>query len=740
MSTSGSGNGMSKAKTKIYDEARERFRHCEEWESETRKMFIEDYKFANADSHNGWQWPQDIRRDRDIDQRPCLTVNKVRQHNLQIINDAKQNKPGIIVRATGGGASYESAQVLAGIIRHIEYKSNATSAYMQAVGFQVQAGVGYFRIETDYVDEHSFEQEIKITGVADPLSVYIDPDAKQPDKSDAAFAFIFDTLPRKDFDKKYPKFKEIVGKSVLGDDSGWVGEDYVRIAEYFRKVEVDDTLLVYTDMAGQESVILGSQIPEEMLQPLLDNSMTRQRPTTRTVVEWYLIIGDQIAEEKLWAGKYIPIIPVLGEETIIDGKLDRRGHTRALKDPQRMYNYWTSAAVEMVALQSKVPWIAPAEAIEGFEKYWNTANSRNYSVLLYNAVGDGGEAIAAPARPQPPQMPQAYVSGMSISQQEMAMASGQYDAHLGAPGNERSGDAIDARQRQGHNATYHYIDNLGNAIRFAGKLLLDLIPRIYDTRRVMLILAEDGTSSEISIDPGAKQALIEEKQQELNKIKRIFNPNIGQYEVQADIGPGYGTRRQEAFKALTEIMTQAPAMTSVIGDIMMRAADFPMADEAAERLRRLVPPQALGEGPSVNEQQLVQMVKQLESALADAKHELDKKELELKNKAGKTFTDTYNAETARLNVVADAAANNKDLREIVKQTIHEMLAAPAPTSTQADLASKSPAQHPSAPSAAPHGQMDLPLDQPPVAGARKARDGRWYLEDPNRAGKFLLVG
>src|SRR5205085_2387663 len=223
----------------------------------------------------------------------------------------------------------------------------------------------------------------------------------------------------------------------------------------------------------------------------------------------------------------------------IDGRMDRKGHTRALKDPARIYNYWTSSAVENVALQGKTPWIAAAQAIEDYEVYWNTANRINHSVLPYNAYDDAGNALPQPTRPEPPTMAPAYIQGMQIAVNEMMMVSGQYQPQMGEPSNERSGKALAERQRQGDNATYHFIDNLGVALRHVGRILLNQVPLVYDTRRMMQILALDGTDYEIEVDPTARQAYVQHLNHDQEVIKRIFNPRLGRYDVQADIGPAY---------------------------------------------------------------------------------------------------------------------------------------------------------------------------------------------------------
>lgn len=642
---------------KIVQEAKDRFKRCQAWEGGTRKRFVEDRKFANADSDNGWQWDEGIRDARNLDNRPCLTINKTRQHNLQIINDAKKNKPEIRLRPVGDGASYQSAQVFQSIARHIEYISNAQTVYDRATLFAVEGGIGYWRVITDYADNESLDQEIFLRAIRDPLSVYLDPDIREADGSDARFGFVFDDLSHDEFKAKFPQFKEVIPKTALGDGNDWLNADHIRVAEYFYKSDKPDTLVSWVDAAsGERQTAKASKLGPVVTAQLLADPETRSRELVECSIEWCTIVGDQIVDKKAWPGKYIPIVRVIGEETIIEGKLDRKGHTRAMKDPQRQYNYWTSSAAEFVALQGKSPYVAPARAIEGFEDNWANANTETRAFLPYNDIDEQGQEVRRPERAQPPAMAPAYMQGMQIARQELMESSGQYQAEMGAPSNERSGVAIEARQRQGDTATYHYIDNLAIAIRFTGRILIDLIPKIYDTERVVQLLASDGSVNDdappVTIDPKAKQALTEQQDQQGKVVARIFNPNVGRYDVDADIGPDFATRRQETFSALMQLVKEDSAILPVVGDILFRAADFAMADEIATRMRNMVPEQALG-GPSVQTQQMQQQLQQAHGQLAQLAGNLQKAVEALADEKRKSGVDAYNAETKRLAVGVD---------------------------------------------------------------------------------------
>lgn len=643
---------------KIVREAQDRFDRCQKWESQARKFYLNDIKFAHGDSDNNYQWPDNIRQNRDVDQRPCLTINKTHQHNLQIINDAKKNKPSVHIRPVGDEATFEAAQAFEGIVNHIEYISNATTAYDKATETQVEGGVGYWRVVTDYENDNTFDQEIYIRRIADPLTVFLDPDAQEADASDARFGFIFEDMPRDEFLKKYPEYKDYISQTALGNGSGWIDKDHVRVAEYYKQTEKKDKLVAFTSPETKEPMTMRkSEIPQPIYQALKDSEDPnfKTRDIIDHEVKWYKIIGEKIIDEADWLGKYIPIVRIIGEEYIIDGILDRKGHTRALKDPQRIYNYWSSSTVEQVALQSKTPWLAPAEAIEGYETYWRTANVTNHSVLPYNSLRDDGAAIPPPQREAPPQMAQAYIEGLKISSNEMMMVSGQYEASMGEKSNEVSGKAIAERQRQGDTATYHFIDNLAVGIRKTGKILIDLIPKVYDTKRVRKILAQDGTETELIIDPQAKMAFQATQMKENKAIQAVFNPSIGLYDVMADVGPNYATQRQEAFNAFSNIAAQSPELMGVIGDLLFKSADFPGADQIAERLERMVPAQAKG-GPAPEVVALQSQLQNMQGVVSKLLEELSHEKLKLKTREEQKDIDAYEAITKRLDVILDKVA------------------------------------------------------------------------------------
>jgi hypothetical protein len=565
-------------------------------------------------------------------------------------------------------------------------------------------GIGYWRVLLDYAHDDTFDQEIFIRRIGDPTQVYMDPDIQQADGSDAKWAFLFYELSKEEFEQEYPDEEDDTATSnaaLITSSERYPrnpDDKHVQLVEYYRVGEKNERLHRFHD----GTVLRESALPEGWLaeQKKLGIEPEKTRDIAEPQVEWFLIADNRIIDRKEWPGRYIPIVRVPCEEIIIDGKMDWVSHVRHLRDPQRLYNWYTSQAAEFVALQTKAPFIGTAESLQPYLADWEKANLENKAVLLFKGTDERGQPIAPPQRAQPPVMAAAYIEGLKISQAEMMMATGQYQAVMGEPSNETSGKAINARQRQGDNATYHVIDRLASAIRFTGRIILDLIPRVYDTERALLIMGEDGTQTQVHLDPQAPlahQTTVDPNapppQPSMNgqtdpdaaraaALRTIFNPKIGRYSVVADVGPAYATKRQEAFNAFSQVMAQNTAAFQVVGDFWARNADFPGADELAARLKQGLPPQYK---PNTPDPQLVQAQQQLQQTTKLAQDTLQKADAEIatlkaqvvhlteqaKDKQQEIAIKDYSAETDRLKAVGTIDPHAMQI--VVRQLLQDML-------------------------------------------------------------------
>lgn len=341
-------------------------------------------------------------------------------------------------------------------------------------------------------------------------------------------------------------------------------------------------------------------MPEELID-LCRKMDCQKREMFEAEVEWFLIGGSRILDSGMTVFQHIPLVPFIGIETVLEGKLDRKGLVRALIDPQRMLNWNASKAIEALSTQTVTPYLGDVRAFEGLESYWETANVINRPFLPYNATSlDDGTPIPPPSRIDPPQASSGFMEAMQYADTQMQMVTGQYQAEMGAPGNERSGRAINERQRQSDTANYHYTDNQGMALRLIGRILVEALPKVYDTARAITILGLDGTQQQAVVDPNlqtAHQVVTPDGQpdpspdmdpddaMEMQGAILAVNPTIGRYTVEADVGPSFATKRQEAFSDLMQAIGMAPELMGKIGDLLFKCADFPLADEIADRLK-----------------------------------------------------------------------------------------------------------------------------------------------------------
>jgi hypothetical protein len=649
--------------------------------SDSREDELDDLRFMAGSPDNAWQWPADVLATRGavqgqtINARPCLTINKLPQHVRLVTNEQRQNRPTARVIPADENADPEVAEIFDGIVRHIEYMSDADVAYDTACDNQVTYGEGYIRILTEYCKEDSFEQDIKIARVRSSFSVYMDPMIQDPCGQDANWCFITEDIPKDEYERMYPDATPVTGmmSQGVGDQtlSMWVSQETVRIAEYFYVDTKRATLNLYPD-----NITAFKGTPEDKRLMGAYGKPLRSRESDRRRVMWIKTNGYEVLEEREWAGKYIPVIRVIGNEFEVDGQIYISGLVRNAKDAQRMYNYWVSQEAEMLALAPKAPFIGYGGQFEGYETNWKTANTNNWPYLEVNPdVTDGaGNPLPLPERAQPPMAQTGLIQAKMGAGEDIKSTTGQYDSSIGATSNERTGRAILARERQGDTSTYHYVDNLARAIKYVARQLVDLIPKIYDTQRVARIIGVDGEVGMARINPAQPEAVRKIVNEEGIEIAKIYNPNVGTYDVHVSSGPSYMTRKQEAMDTMGQILQTNPALWSVAGDLFVKNMDWPGAETMAKRFEKMLDPKVLqdtDESPEaqVMRQQMEQMAQQMEQTTAQIQalmqsYEMQKLSIDEQNAQIKA----YDAETKRISATS-ASMTPEQIQDIVQGTI-----------------------------------------------------------------------
>jgi len=679
------GSAKDKSSADVLSTARSRLDMAISAYSESREDELDDLRFFAGSPDNQWQWPADVLSTRGavqgqtINARPCLTINKLPQHVRQVTNDQRQNRPSGKVIPADDGADIQVAEVFNGIVRHIEYISDADVAYDTACENQVAYGEGYLRILTEYCDDKSFNQDIKIGRIRNSFSVYMDPMIQDPCGADAKWCFITEDIPKEEYHRLYPNAAPIntLQSMGVGDQSinQWINENTVRIAEYFYIDYDHKTLHLYP---GNQSYYAGT--PEDKAMKAMYGAPKQKREVEIKKVKWCKINGYEILEERDWAGAWIPVVKVIGNEFEVDGRIYMSGLVRNAKDAQRMYNYWVSQEAEMLALAPKAPFIGYGGQFEGYENQWKTANTTNWPYLEVNPdVTDGqGAILPLPQRAQPPMASSGLLQAKAGASEDIKSTTGQYDASLGQQGNERSGKAILARQREGDTGTYHYVDNLARAVRYVTRQLVDLIPKIYDTQRIARIIGEDGESDMVKIDPTQPEAVRKVQNEHGIVIDKIYNPTVGKYDVVVTTGPGYATKRQEALEAMAQLLQGNPQLWQVAGDLFVKNMDWPGAQEMAKRFAKTIDPKLMDDAEdnpalAAAQQQMQAMGQEMEQM-----HQMLQnvgKSIEMQEQRRKDYEadiKAFQAETQRISAI-QASMSPEQIQDIAVGTIHSMI-------------------------------------------------------------------
>ncbi len=689
---------MAKKDDELLSTARSRLETASAAWSDTRHDELEDLKFAAGSPANQLQWPQDVLSTRgamqgqSVNARPCLTMNRLPQHIKQVTNDQRQNRPSGKVIPVDDNGDVEVAEVLDGIVKHIEYISDADVAYDTACENQVTYGEGYIRLLTEYCDDDSFNQDIKIGRIRNSFSVYMDPMIQDPCGQDAQWAFITEDILHDEYERKWPDATPVssIQTQGVGDQSlsQWVNDKTVRIAEYFYYENTRKTLNLWP---GNVSTHAGTP-EDELMKSMYGGRPARSRSVEIKQVKWCKINGYEVLESSDWVGKYIPIVRVIGNEFEVDGRIYISGIVRNAIDAQRLLNYWTSQEAEMLALAPKAPFIAYGGQFEGYEQQWKTANVQNWPYLEVNPdVTDGqGRVLPLPQRSQPPMAQTGLIQAKMGAAEDIKATTGQYDSSLGATSNERSGKAIMARERQADTGTYHYVDNLARAIRYLTRQIVDMIPKIYDTERVARIIGADGETGTVKINPMQQEAVkkITDPNNPSIVIEKIYNPGVGRYDVCVTTGPSYMTKRQESLDAMSEILKGNPEMWAVAGDLFVKHMDWPGAQEMAARMRKTMDPKLFtddDESPELQAakqemEQMAQQMEQMHQMLKDVPKSMEAQELRIKE--FEANIREYEAETKRISAV-QASMSPDQIQDIVMGTLAAALqsgdlAPPAP--------------------------------------------------------------
>jgi uncharacterized membrane protein len=708
---------------------------------EQRKQIEEDLRFS--DPSDPQQWDESVRRQRETDPggaRPCLVMDHTGQYVANVAGQVNKAPPAIHTVPVGSGADVKVSEQLDGMLRHIEYASRAQTHYGIALTSSARTGVGYLVVRPEYVDRALGYQEPRISSVADPLRVVRDPWDVTLDGSDASFGYLLTALSNREFERRFGDKAE---KTSFGNDnhrSQASQSKTIIVAEQWYKEEKERNVIVWAgvdgqDMTGSEDEYFAASHAAGMQLQFLRNYRDKYQ-----CVRWRTMSGAEILEtpknadgtEAFYPADSIGIVPVYGYWGITDGRMTYCGIPRRAMNPQRAYNYHMSEQLAHIGTAPKSPWIASTRAIRGLEAIWDRASIESRAYLPYNDIDDAGQPVPQPQRMNLSVNLQNHIVGAEQALHDLEASIGMYQANLGAPSNESSGVAIDARKQQGEASTSHFPQNLAASLGQVGRIIVQMVPKLIDTKRQQRIMGIDMAPSTITIDPEQQEALSQDD-------KGItINPNVGSYDVRVVVGSSFSTQRSQAQTALAEVMRTNPEMTPAIAPLWAQNLDIPHADKLAQVLAAMAPPavQAILNPDSSKQpkpEQLMQQMQKAQEALKeaiqhaqdaqqeadDAMQQVDDKRVENAAKARELDIKAYEAETKRLQLSAQAMTPEQ-IQLMVAQTIDTMLSHPDPLPSEA-LAEEpqelelEPMEEQAPPPDQEQPEMQLPED-PPSAG------------------------
>jgi len=580
----------------------------------------DDIDFLSDNAYAQWDTADALARTNS--KRPALTIDQLGQFVHQVVNDIKINTPTINIIPSGKDGDEEIAEIYKGLIKNIEYSSSADDAYDNSVNDSVRSSIGFIRVDHDYIDEISFDQELLIKRVVNPLAVFLDSNSIELDGRDAMHCTILEQITADDFKEKYPKFDPICFENSEQD---FHGNDHITIAEFFKVVEEKRTIGINKD--GH-------------IEDLKDgHDYANIRTIKRRTIKRYKLSGADLLEETVFPGSYIPLIPVFGEESWNKGKRNIFSLIRKSKEAQKMFNFWKSLETELIMKQPQAPVMAAEGQVEDYSEDWSDPNKA--MVLRYKQTDLDGNPAPMPTRLPPPTIPTGVINASRSTIDDIKATMGMYSASLGARGNETSGVAINERKQEGEVATYHFGDNLVKSITHVGRVLVSAIPKIYDTERVLRIIGEEDEPKRIGING----ATVDKQEESIDLSK-------GRYDVKVTAGASYTTRRQEAATFFSDIVTRQPDLMQVMGDLLFKNMDFTGASAMSERMKKLIDPKLLEENNEEDNQaqQQIEAIQQEAQATIQAlqvemqklQENIDNKQADLQIKAQSEMTKSEN--------------------------------------------------------------------------------------------------
>ena len=569
---------------------------------------------------SGDPWDPEERLKRK-NKRPCLSPDQLGQYVNQLVNEVKQNPRAIKLTPAGQEATDDLAERRAELIRGIEYRSNAQSAYTWGFQNAVQRSYGSWRVTAKYVSDSKFDQELIVDRILNPSSVLLDPYAQKQDFSDMKRAFIVNFMSKERFEKQYPDAEvKSFGTDWVELAPGWITDKGVQVGEYWRVETKRKKLYKLPD--GQIS---------EKLPPGV--KAVKERNAVSQKVRQYITNGIEILDTVDWPGEFIPIVPCFGRELWMqDGVTTKRlflSHIRLARDMQMLYAFLRTQEAEEAKLSPRVPFIVAEGQLEGHERDWVDSINDPKGFLYYKTKTDatGDQLLPPPTRvPFQPNF-LAYSAAAEDTRRDIQSAMGTTSLPTAAQRqNEKSGIALKQIEQQMSKGAYHFIDNYEVALQCTGRIINPLLKAYYNGPRDVPAQKADKTYFMMRVND---QAYVNPK----NKKAEFIDLSKGEYDVTISTGSSFESQREEANQFVDTLVANLknlpvppPVATKLLALALRLKTLGPIGDEMAELLdpkqqgQEEIPPQV---------QEMLQKLQQETQALNAYAKELEGKVQEL---------------------------------------------------------------------------------------------------------------
>ncbi len=621
------------------------------------------------------QWADDVSNDVLTEFRGTFDLIKSKRN--RILGELWSNPIDVTFKPKDG-AEAEAAETLTGMYRTDMLRSE--EAIETALQDQVDCGFGAFRFVTEY--ESKFDDLDNLQRInAEPINeannvVYWDSNAKKKDKSDARWAAIITTFTEKGWERfcdendiDYDANKKPDSFKSPHNSGSWFWnskKDEIKVAEFYSKEKKRQKVLIYEDPLGQVKAVYKKDM-KGVIDEMEDAGFIKigEKMKDRWIVTKQIVTGGDILKEQKIPGEHIPIIPIYGDWSRVEGREIWRGIYHDAQDPQRLHNFTMSYMADIVAKGPRQKPIFYPGQVQGQEVYWHRSGADDN--LPYKIINEVSPITGQPypAGPvsyiEPPQMPHAGAALLELTRRSIDDVTGGTLSQEGMMNAQVTEGQINTAKDAQNMETFLYQNSFALAMKQAGRVYASMAAELYDVPRPAVVTQPDGTESEVQI----MEAVFDEETGEEVVINDITK---GRFEVYADVGPSFQSQKDEARAEMRELYQalQGTPEGQMVLLTYFTLMDGPKTDHLKDYARKQLILQGIMEPDTEEEEQMLQQAQQQQGEQQDpnmvlamaeqmkAQADMAGVQADAQDDAQQRQIDAFKAETQRLEAMAKA--------------------------------------------------------------------------------------